>query len=202
MAANNINVQNRHLKIYTYHRWHYSITWQIHKIAMQPLAMIHHTHPCFVKLKNQLGDQNQSKMADFSWKLRHFWPYIICANWKQNSCTHSMLLSTKFFLVRILFLCRERCMKSNIVDHYLRHSSVHCSKNDPLYWLLVRHLQNPSQFLQFSSTKISANPSCSPISEAFCTDFEFVDDIKLPCCPKCTTFSLDPWGRGVGARFL
>ena len=91
-------------------------------------------------------------------------------------------------------------MKSNIVDHFPPHSSVHCGRNDPLYWLLVRSLQNPSQFPQFSTLKTSADPSGSPKGEAFCTDFEFADDVKLPRCPRCTTLSLDLWGRGIGAR--
>ena len=50
--------------------------------------------------------------------------------------------------------------------------------------------------------KSSANPSGFPVGEAFCTDFEFADDNKLPCCPRCTTLSLDHRERGVGARLL
>ena len=53
----------------------------------------------------------------------------------------------------------------------------------------------------FLTTKTSANLLGAPKGDAFCTDFEFADDIKLPCSPRCTTFSLDLWGRGVGARF-
>ena len=95
----------------------------------------------------------------------------------------------KFFFVRNLLLCRERCTKSNIVDHFPLHSSVHCGRNDPLYWPLVRRLQNPSQFPQFLTSKTSADPLGSPKGKAFCTDFEFADDVKLPCCPRCPQFS-------------
>ena len=97
-------------------------------------------------------------------------------------------------------------MKSNIVDHFHPHSSVHCGRNDPLYWPLVRHLRNPSQFPQFLTTKTSADLLGSPKGEAFCTDFEFADDVKLSCVPRCPQFSTtktsaNPSGSPTGKAF-
>ena len=67
--------------------------------------------------------------------------------------------------------------------------TIYCGRNNPLYWFLVRSLQNPSQFPQFFTAKTSADLFGSPKGKTFCTDFEFADDVKLPCCPRCPQFS-------------